>query len=80
MKNIKSSVSIYLLYLVTLIPTNASADVFGTDEETWERVFVDLKKINSRLVRLETSEIGSLRHQLEDLLRQTEEVKQAPPQ
>jgi DNA repair exonuclease SbcCD ATPase subunit len=80
MKNIKSFVSLCLLFLVTLIPINASADVFGTDDETWERVFVDLKKINSRLVRLETSEIGSLRHQLEDLLRQIEEVKQTLPQ
>jgi hypothetical protein len=80
MKNIKSSVSLCLLFLVILIPINASADVFGTDDETWERVFVDLKKINARLVRLETSEIGSLRHQLEDLLRQIEEVKQTLPQ
>jgi ABC-type transporter Mla subunit MlaD len=80
MKNIKSSVSLCLLFLVTLIPINASADVFGTDDETWERVFIDLKKINSRLVRLETSEFGSLRRQLEDLLRQIEEVKQTLPQ
>jgi hypothetical protein len=80
MKNIKSSVSFCLLFLVTLIPINASADVFGTDDETWERVFVDLKKINARLVRLETSEVVSLRHQLEDLLRQVEEVKQTLPQ
>jgi ABC-type transporter Mla subunit MlaD len=80
MKNIKSSVSLCLFFLVTLIPINASGDVFGTDDETWERVFVDLKKINSRLVRLETSEIVSLRQQLEDLLRQIEEVKQTLPQ
>ena len=80
MKNIKSSVSFCLLFLVALIPINASADVFGTDDETWERVFIDLKKINSRLVRLETSQIGSLRNQLEDLLRQIEEVKQTLPQ
>jgi hypothetical protein len=80
MKNIKSSVSFVLIFLVTLIPIKASADVFGTDDETWERVFIDLKKINSRLVRLETSQIGSLRNQLEDLLRQIEEVKQTLPQ
>jgi chromosome segregation ATPase len=79
MKNIKS-VSLCFFFLVTLIPINALADVFGTDDETWERIFVDLKKINSRLVRLETSEIKSLRHQLEDLLRQIEEIKQTLPQ
>jgi ABC-type transporter Mla subunit MlaD len=80
MKNIKSSVSFFLIILVTLIPINVLADVFGTDDETWERVFVDLKKINSRLVKLETSELISLRHQLEDLLRQIEDVKQTLPQ
>jgi hypothetical protein len=80
MKNIKTSLCFCLLFLVILIPINASADVFGTDDETWERVFVDLKKINSRLVSLETSQIGSLRNQLEELLRQIEEIKQALPQ
>jgi ABC-type transporter Mla subunit MlaD len=80
MKNIKSSVSFFLIFLVILIPINASGDVFGTDDETWARVFVDLKKINSRLVSLETSQIKGLRNQLEDLLRQIEEVKQTLPQ
>ena len=80
MKLIKSSLLFLLLLLVTLLPLKASAQLFGSDDEKWEKVFVDLKKINSRLVKLKTSDIVSLRHQLEDLLRQTEEVKQAPPQ
>ncbi len=78
MKFIKSSVFLFLL--VTLIPLNASAQLFGSDDEKWEKVFVGLKKINSRLVKLETSELVSLRGQLEDLLRQIEEVKQTLPQ
>ena len=80
MKYIKLTACFFLLLLVALVPLNASADVFGTDDETWEKVFIGLKKINSRLVRLETSELVNLRHQLEDLLRQTEEIKQTLPQ
>jgi hypothetical protein len=78
MKFIKSSVFLFLL--ITLIPLNAAAQLFGSDDEKWEKVFVGLKKINSRLVKLETSELVSLRRQLEDLLRQIEEVKQTLPQ
>ncbi|MBT3665867.1 MAG: hypothetical protein HN548_00170 [Opitutae bacterium] len=80
MKSIRSSVFFFLFLLVTLVPLNASAQLFGSDDEKWEKVFVGLKKINSRLIKIETSEIVSLRHQLEDLLRQIEEVKQTLPQ
>jgi len=80
MKYIKLTACFFLLLLVALVPLNASADVFGTDDETWEKVFIGLKKINSRLVRLETSEMVNLRHQLEDLLGQIEEIKQTLPQ
>jgi hypothetical protein len=80
MKNIKTSVCFCLLFFGTLIPINASAQLFGSDDEKWKKVFVGLKKINSRLVKLETSEMTSLRQQLENLLRQIEEVKQTLPQ
>jgi hypothetical protein len=80
MKFIRSSAFAFLFLLIMLIPLNASAQLFGSDDEKWEKVFVGLKKINSRLVKIETSEIVSLRHQLEDLLRQIEEVKQTLPQ
>ena len=80
MKLIKLYVLFVLSLLVTLMPLDASAQLFGSDDEKWEKVFIGLKKINSRLVKLETSEIVSLRHQLEDLLRQIEEVKQTLPQ
>ncbi len=78
MKFIKSLFLVFLVF--ALIPVNASAQLFGSDDEKWEKVFIGLKKINSRLVRLETSEMVNLRHQLEDLLRQIEEVKQTLPQ
>jgi len=78
MKSIKSYV--FLFFLVTLVPLNASAELFGSDDEKWKKVFIGLKKINSRLVTLETSELANMIHQLEDLLRQIEEVKQTLPQ
>lgn len=78
MKSIKSY--IFLFFLVTLVPLNASAELFGSDDEKWKKVFIGLKKINSRLVKLETSELANMIHQLEDLLRQIEEVKQTIPQ
>ena len=78
MKSIKSYV--FLFFLVTLVPLNASAELFGSDDEKWKKVFIGLKKINSRLVKLETSELANIKHQLEDLLRQIEEVKQTLPQ
>ncbi len=56
MKPIKLSGCFFLLLLVTLVPLNASAQLFGSDEENWKKVFRELKKINSRLVTLETSE------------------------
>lgn len=80
MKYIKFSVCFFLLLLVTLVLLNASAECFGSDEKNWEKVFRELKKVNSRLVTLETSEIADLKHQFEDLLRQIEEVKQTLPQ
>ena len=78
MKSIKSYV--FLFFLLTLVPLNASAELFGSDDEKWKKVFIGLKKINSRLVKLETSELANIKHQLEDLLRQIEEVKQTLPQ
>ena len=78
MKSIKSYVFLFLL--VTLAPLNASAELFGSDDEKWNKVFIGLKKINSRLVKLEASELANIKHQLEDLLRQIEEVKQTLPQ
>ena len=78
MKLIKSYV--FLFFLVALAPLNASAELFGSDDEKWKKVFIGLKKINSRLVKLETSELPNMIHQLEDLLRQIEEVKQTLPQ
>ena len=78
MRPIKSAVFFSVFLLVAQFPFNASA-IFDDDEE-WNRLFHELKKINSRLVKLENDEILNLRYQLEDLLRQIEEMKQILPQ
>jgi len=80
MKSIKSAVFFSVFLCISQFPFNASAQLFGSDEENWKRLFHELKKINSRLVKLENDEILNLRYQLEDLLRQIEEMKQILPQ
>ena len=80
MRSIKSAVFFTVFICVSQFPFNASAQLFGSDEENWKRLFHELKKINSRLVKLENDEILNLRYQLEDLLRQIEEMKQILPQ
>ncbi|MZH06016.1 MAG: hypothetical protein F3743_11575 [Nitrospinae bacterium] len=80
MRLIKPPVYFFVLLLITLVPVNAAAQLFGSDEENWKKVFHELKKINSRLVTLEAEELSNVRSQLEDLLRQIEEIKQILPQ
>ena len=74
------STCILAFLLLLLFPVNAFAQIFGSDEENWNKVFVELKKINSRLVTLETQGLGSLKNQLENMLREIEEVKHTLPQ
>ena len=70
----------FLLLLILLSPATAFAQLFGSDEENWKKIFLELKKINHRLVTLETEEIDSLKNHLENLLREIEEVKYTVPQ
>ena len=70
----------FLLLLILLSPVTAFAQLFGSDEENWKKVFLELKKINHRLVTLETVGIDSLKNHLENLLREIEEVKYTVPQ
>ncbi len=81
MNTIKSAAASSFLYLVVILfPLNASAQLFGSDEENWKRLFHELKKINSHFVKLKDEEVLNLRYQNEDLLRQIEEMKQVLPQ
>jgi hypothetical protein len=70
----------FLLLLILLSPATTFAQIFGSDEENWKRVFLELKKINHRLVTLETEEIDNLKNHLENLLRELEEIKHTVPQ
>ena len=70
----------FILFLTILSPFPAFAQIFGADEENWEKVFIGLKKINSRLVNLETEGLSRMKSQLENMLREIEEVKYALPQ
>ena len=70
----------FLLLLILLSPATAFAELFGSDDDNWKKVFLELKKINHRLVTLETVEIDSLKNHLENLLREIEEVKYTVPQ
>ena len=70
----------FLLFLSLLSSTPAFAQIFGADDETLDKIFIGLKKINSRLINLETEELGSLKSQLENMLREIEEIKHALPQ
>ena len=75
-----TSTLFFLLLLILLSPATAFAQLFGSDEENWKKVFLELKKINHRLVILETVGIDSLKNHLENLLREIEEVKYTVPQ
>jgi chromosome segregation ATPase len=55
------------------------AGVFDNDEENWRRIFRDIKKINSRLVTLETGKMQALENTQRDLFRQIDEIKSLIP-
>ena len=80
MRSTKSVFFFSVLLFIVQFPFNASAQLFGADEGNWKKLFQEVKKINSRLVKLENDQILHLNYQLEDLLRQIEEMKQILPQ
>jgi len=70
----------FLLFLAFLFPVNAFAQLFGADDEDLAKIEFELKKFNTHLENLKTTQIENLRRQQEDLLRQIEEIKQVLPQ
>ena len=46
----------------------------------WPKLFKRLQTLNTQLVDIEVNQIAGLKTQLEDLLRQIEEIKQTVPQ
>ena len=65
----------FLIFLTFVSSTSAFAQIFGADDETLNKIFIGLKKINSRLVNLETEELGSLKSQFENV--KIEEVEES---
>ncbi|MBI4383943.1 MAG: hypothetical protein HY579_07910 [Nitrospinae bacterium] len=55
----------------------AQADMFGSDKENWDRVFVELKKINTRLVESLDNQMKSLQTSQANVQSQINTVKDA---
>ncbi len=72
-------IGIIFLSLVFVPAAVAYAGVFDNDEENWRRIFRDIKKINSRLVTLETGKMKVLENSQQDLFRQIDEIKSLIP-
>jgi hypothetical protein len=80
MNKVIYAVAVFFISILLMNSTKANAQLFSPGEKTLAKISTDLKKINSRLVKIDTSDLTNLSHQLEDLLRQIEEVKQVLPQ
>ncbi len=53
----------------------AQGGIFDDDTRNWRRIFAEIKKINARLVTLETGKLRMVQKNQEDQLRQIEELK-----
>jgi hypothetical protein len=80
MNKVIYTVAVFFISILLMNSTKANAQLFSPEEETLANIFKDLKKINTRLVMIENSDLTNLSHQLEDILRQILEVKQTLPQ
>jgi hypothetical protein len=72
--------TVILWSILFMNSTKANAQLFGADEENWNKIFNELKKMNARLIAIEASESGILGSHLEEVQRQIKEIKQAIPQ
>lgn len=66
--------------ITTSFSSSASfAGVFDNDEENWRRIFRDIKKINSRLVTMETGKMQAMENVQKDLFNQINDLKSLIP-
>jgi hypothetical protein len=70
----------FLLLTLFIFPTNVFAQLFGADDEDLAKIEFELKKFNTHLENLKSTQIKNLKVQQEELLRQVEEIKQILPQ
>lgn len=57
----------------------ASAQLFGSDEKNWEKVLIELKKINARLVSLHNKDLPTLHSNQAELMDQARTVRSMLP-
>ncbi len=67
------------LILLTGGATPASAQLFGSDEKNWEKVLIELKKINARLVSLHNKDLPTIHSNQADLMEQTHTMRSMLP-
>ena len=80
MKYVKSTAYFFLFLFIVLIPLDASAEMGDKASKKWPQLFKQVRLIEEHINNLEVIQIKGLQNQLEDLLRQIEEIKQSVPQ
>ena len=80
MKYVKSIAYFFLFLFIVLIPLDASAEMGDKASKKWPQLFKQVRLIEEHINNLEVIQIKGLQNQLEDLLRQIEEIKQSVPQ
>ena len=80
MKYVKSTAYLFIFLFIVLIPLNASAEMGDKASKKWPQLFKQVRLIEEHINNLEVIQIKGLQNQLEDLLRQIEEIKQSVPQ
>ena len=80
MKYVKSTAYFFIFLFIVLIPLNAAAEMGDKASKKWPQLFKQVRLIEEHINNLEVIQIKGLQNQLEDLLRQIEEIKQSVPQ
>jgi chromosome segregation ATPase len=71
MKNKSLLLAVVSFTILCFTPQNSFAQLFGDEEKKWERVLMEMKKVNSRLVSLKTKDVESL-HSTQSKLQATQ--------
>ena len=80
MKYVKLKFYFFIFLFMVLIPLNASAEMGDKASKKWPQLFKQVRLIEEHINNLEVIQIKGLQNQLEDLLRQIEEIKKSVPQ
>jgi len=75
MKRLASFLIAWFLLFCAVAAAPASAQLFGSEAKNWEKVLVELKKINARLVTLHTRDLPTLHGNQADLKDQMDNVR-----